>query len=485
MKRAQIVRTLMLAPLAFAVACGGSPITDAPAPRALPISPGARWSDPLVLSTPPVCIDEEIDFRGRLVTSTRGSGIALAAGAGGTALAAWAECAAAGTRTAGHTIEHGMHAAFFDGRAWAPPRRVGPAARLFSATAALDLAGDALLVWASIGTTYATFSSSRGWSAPAGLANLPPQAALPDGSGRMVAVGRLVGPTLQEPSPLAAARFDPASGWGKIAYLTARSGSTLLPVAVGFADHDAVLALWAQSPDDSCLLCHFELWSARFDREGEWSAPQRVHPAPDGPWYSLDLATNTAGDAVAVWSTRSGALMAARRRPGGAWGAGVVVHRPEREQPTWDPPLVGRARVAMNAEGDAIVVWTQERGRKVQATRLPAAGPPDAVTTLGEGNDRPVVVSDRDGNAVAVWRHWTQTDFASTATVYASVYRPGAGWGTAEVLGDGSGPEATHLGFPLPLLFEAALDGRGAVHVAWLALRADRWEVWTRRYAAD
>jgi hypothetical protein len=77
--------------------------------------------------------------------------------------------------------------------------------------------------------------------------------------------------------------------------------------------------------------------------DGSWEAPQNLGYSDD---ESPSDAINARGDAVVVW-TRANTVYAESRPAGGTWGPAVVLSQGFASGPT----------VAMNRRGDALVVW--------------------------------------------------------------------------------------------------------------------------------
>jgi hypothetical protein len=122
-------------------------------------------------------------------------------------------------------------------------------------------------------------------------------------------------------------------------------------------------------------------------------------------------AAGNSGMRMVVWRTfgpRGSPLHAATRTAGGKWSAPVTVSAPDAE--------VSRASVAMNARGQAAVVWQQSRGRHVSlmiATQL-VDGRWSAPLRLDRHAAPPVSVAVSPGGAVtAAWVSAGQIRIAS------------------------------------------------------------------------
>ncbi|HEU4626699.1 MAG TPA: Ig-like domain-containing protein, partial [Steroidobacteraceae bacterium] len=99
-------------------------------------------------------------------------------------------------------------------------------------------------------------------------------------------------------------------------------------------------------------------------------------------------------------------------------------------------------------------------------TRIEPVGP----TTV----ERPRVVVDRDGNAIAVW----QRRDAATRAVWSNRYVRGAGWGTAVQI---SKVESTETNAALP---EIDVDASGNATVVWEQSDRGVSRIWSNRYTA-
>jgi hypothetical protein len=121
-------------------------------------------------------------------------------------------------------------------------------------------------------------------------------------------------------------------------------------------------------------------------------------------------AMNARGDAVVVWLRGTGnrlALRASYRRAGGRFGAAQTVGAANQTLPG-SPPM--RPSVAIAANGTAYVTWlrSDRRGnrRVVAAVRRPSArrfGPVKVLSTAGSSSAGPIVELDGAGNALFLW----------------------------------------------------------------------------------
>ncbi|MGH2915765.1 MAG: hypothetical protein ACRDMX_12345 [Solirubrobacteraceae bacterium] len=186
-----------------------------------------------------------------------------------------------------------------------------------------------------------------------------------------------------------------------------------------------------------------------------WSAPVTVSGSDSFPAPSQNggartaafggVAMDAAGDAVATWMSYADAnydcpcyVRAALRPAGGAFGAPVTLS-PAGEagigQPGASAALQGFPRVAMDAAGDAIVVWSYDTDpsgglssdEQVYASVRPAGSQfadPVQVSTAARGGGSPLVAMDSAGDAEVMYVSWDDGDQVTRVEVAA---RPAGG----------------------------------------------------------
>ena len=161
------------------------------------------------------------------------------------------------------------------------------------------------------------------------------------------------------------------------------------------------------------------------------------------------VAVDSHGNATAVW-TRVGVLsgvvvLAAFRPAGGAWQPAVIVSEEGPGQDAREP------RVAVDPQGDAIVVWRDETTSElVQAASRPAGGAWQKPLTLSEKSGsafEPAVALDSEGDTLAVWTGWDGS--VGGHYLIRSVIKPAGGvWQpSVSVSEDGQNADAPQLAF--------------------------------------
>ena len=201
-----------------------------------------------------------------------------------------------------------------------------------------------------------------------------------------------------------------------------------------------------------------------------WLAPELILPELDTsvvPFQTLDvvypdLVVNARGDAVAAWDTYRGRratsdiVQVAYRPAGGTWGT-----------PTTLSAEGGAPQAAINAQGDAIVVWTQSQGQglgSVQSAFRPAGGnwqAPSIVSPNPEDVGGQQVALDGRGDAVVVWEQLSNVEVGP-------VYRAKHSLQSAARLAGGSW-QADKISEPNPGVAapQLAMNARGEAVVVW------------------
>ena len=201
-----------------------------------------------------------------------------------------------------------------------------------------------------------------------------------------------------------------------------------------------------------------------------WLSPVELSGGQDG--RAPQIAVDAEGDATAVWETYQGGvetIVAARRPAGGPWEPGVTISAPGIE--SFGPS------VAVDAAGDATVVWEVEgeEDTTVEAATRPAAGvweAPHLLGSEGEAVEIPAALAvDAAGDAVVVW-----ADEDGGGSTVESASRPAGGsWSAAAPLSQ-AGEAATE-----PWV---AIDATGDAAAVWIDREAEEAVMSASRPAA-
>jgi hypothetical protein len=185
------------------------------------------------------------------------------------------------------------------------------------------------------------------------------------------------------------------------------------------------------------------------------------------------IAVDARGHAFAVWVHDDGlanTLWFNRYVPGSGWDAADKVR-------TRLPGHASHPQVAMDDQGDALLVWSQvdQERRTVWASRLVAGlawGAPARLTADPFTDaDSPRIATDSKGGAMAVWR---QFDSGVSRNIWSSRHVPGEGWSKAELVGQ----EGAGTAFDPQI----AMDPSGNTFVLWVVPGSKPGSVWVNRY---
>ena len=185
----------------------------------------------------------------------------------------------------------------------------------------------------------------------------------------------------------------------------------------------------------------------RRDRRGRWHAPERVSPA-DASVTAPDVELTAQGEIVVAWTQAVGESTVP---PVGANAVRVAVRGRDGD---WDRRAVGRTphfidaglRLAVDARGDAAVVWSGSLTRRGSDRLLVAMRPAGRRfrpgQSLGEaGADQRVDLDDR-GRALLAWTR-TIPPAHLVSQIRFTTCLPGGACAPAETIADGrvGGPE--------------------------------------------
>jgi hypothetical protein len=253
------------------------------------------------------------------------------------------------------------------------------------------------------------------------------------------------------------------------------TGASFTTPALALADSGAVYAVIAYNGDGVAISSGAVLTVSPAAVGKAWRSAALIETDNVGNAENVQVAVNTSGEAVAVWQqpdSTSINIHAARYSPATGW------HTPEPIDT--EPETAQQPAVAIDGQGNAFVVWLRSEGssNSVWARRFTAQGgwgsPVLLETGLGDAGN-PQVAVDGSGNAIVVF--WQQE--GGRVNIVANRYVNGAGWGTATAIeADGTGD----AGAP-----QIAMDGAGNAMVVWGWASADppyAFSVWANRYKA-
>jgi hypothetical protein len=191
------------------------------------------------------------------------------------------------------------------------------------------------------------------------------------------------------------------------------------------------------------------------DARHVWEPPVQLSASAMG----YHVAMNRAGDVITTWQAVAGGrvnLYARRYKVGTGWGATTLVD-------TEDLGDVKSNAVAIDPQGNALVVWTQRDAQYDnvwQRRHLGSSGSWQAAakleTTSGSASV-PVVAMDASGNAIAAWAQALNFPYK----LWYRRYSPSTGWAAVALLDAPADAEG------VPNL-SLATDSAGATTAVWI-----------------
>jgi len=196
-----------------------------------------------------------------------------------------------------------------------------------------------------------------------------------------------------------AAHGGPGGSWSRDLAISAVDTRNQIAPRVAVEGTGGTTAVWSRSAGRRTMI---EM-ATRKPNSSVWSPAKQLFPtAPSG--FLPQIAVNRRGDGVLLWFTtgQSGSsLVTSTRRLGGRWSPPLPLRTSGAEP--------ANPQVALDSQGDAVAVWTQQIGAsaRVRAANLPAGGTgwsaPRSLSRAGADAVLPQVALDGDGDGAVTW----------------------------------------------------------------------------------
>ena len=294
------------------------------------------------------------------------------------------------------------------------PSEVDPNGSQPSLHVALDPGGDAVAIWSEYAgglnsVVTAVLPAAGDWGPPQqistpGQTAHGPRVAL-NSTGNAVAVwAEYASPFWWETRVVAAAR--PAGGTWSAPQSIAPDGEPGRGPQVAVDRVGTAFAVWNAGRNCDRGVCQYAVQASVRPAGGTWSAPQDL--SSDSYWEitAPQLLVDEAGNALVVWSRTawypSAVIESVDRPAGGQWSSPEVLA----------PTGTGTApRLAVDSAGNAVAVWSTGTSslRDVVASTRPAGGTWEAPRVLSTSmweNSRPDVAVDASGTTVVIWERF-------------------------------------------------------------------------------
>ncbi len=344
------------------------------------------------------------------------------------------------------------------GRAWYPKVAVDPGGTVVAVWYQFD--GSNYNIWAN------HYVPGFGWSMPQAIDNVSgsayrPQVAVDDSGNAIVVWYQYDGSRFN----IYSNRYVSGTGWeGAQLIETDDTGDASYP-QVAMDGNGTAVVVWSQFDGT-----RNSIWSNRYVPGTDWEGAQLIEANDAGNAMNPRVAMDDSGNAVAVWELYDGTLYhvwSNRYVSGTGWGTAELIE-------TEDAMNALSPQVAMDGSGNAVAVWRLADGTRYNLWSkryVPGTGweaPQLIETDNTSGVQSPQVAMDGNGNAVVVWTNYGR--------LWSNRYVLGAGWGTAQLVETDNTGSAHNP--------SVAMDGNGNAVVAWEQYDGTMYNLWSNRWQA-
>ena len=206
------------------------------------------------------------------------------------------------------------------------------------------------------------------------------------------------------------------------------------------------------------------------EQSSGWGTEELIEYDDLGSASYPDIGTDANGNAIAVWNQNDGSVPQ------------IVANRYTRDK-GWEEAEFLTAggfnslspRIAVNGNGNATVVWRYSDGTRynvVSRNYFPGTGWDDGdnLESIDGDVQNPQIDMNDDGYAITVWSQ----DDGTYNSIYANVYTPGTGWGSAELVENGD------KGAYSP---QVVLSPDGEAVVVWYQSNGAMYDIWANTYS--
>lgn len=322
-----------------------------------------------------------------------------------------------------------------------------------------DASGDFLAVWYQFGSLFSNrYTPSGGWSV-AGLVETNDTAFARYSSAGFApdgnALAAWVYPGSGGPDHVYASFFSPTAGWAHEVEIHPGGTGYAADTSVALSQAGTGFAVWDESGAGGIT----DIWAARFTTAFGWEAPEVIDSGADYA-YAPDVAVDAYGNALVVWSQYNGTYeeVEAAWNFGGVWAPAQMIGYNDSADDI-------SAQVALSAAGDALAVWTEAGAawNIVAANYVAQVGWQPA--TLVEHRDGPQATSPQvamdayDSGCVV----WVERSISGVDDALQNCFQKGGGWGQEDLLerddahavGTGASP------------IDIAMDATGVAIATW------------------
>ncbi len=226
-------------------------------------------------------------------------------------------------------------------------------------------------------------------------------------------------------------RYDPTTdAWGSVEQLETNSAGDASNPQIAAAGNGTAFAVWTQTSGSN-----LNVWSNRYHLgTGTWLGAELIEQDDIGAAFFPQIAADGAGNAIAVWfqwdGLRNNIWSNRYDTTTDSWGLPELVE-------TDDTGTTGAPQVVANANGDAVIIWTQNDGeddniwvRTFDTTTL-LWGVPTLIEDEAGDASRPQIAISDTGDIFATWMQYDNGRFNVWFNSYSSFLGT---WGRTELL---------------------------------------------------
>jgi hypothetical protein len=266
-------------------------------------------------------------------------------------------------------------------------------------------------------------------------------------------------------------KYTAGSGWeGALAVENSASFDAIEP-GVAIDPNGNAVVVWRQTDGTS-----YKTWVNLYQADTGWGTAQLLDTDAGGFDFSPQVAIDASGNAIVVWLRQDGpdySIKARRYVAGSGWEAAISTLSTKLGYSEYP-------RIAVDGSGNMFVVWNQVDIYPVISTWC-------CRYAVGTGWEAPQVIETDDsgytyraqiavtpgGDAFAAWEQGDGTRY----NIAANHYIKGTGWGTAEIISssDGTGTQWPALG----------VDAEGNAVAAWQQINGGSSKIFAASYSAE
>ena len=201
------------------------------------------------------------------------------------------------------------------------------------------------------------------------------------------------------PRNVNANRYTVGSGWGTAVKVETNAAGSSFGAQIAIGTDGTAIAVWQKSDGT-----RDNIWASRYAPLLGWTTPELIETGANDAG-SPRIAIDANGNALAVWQQTDGTtvnIWANRYTAGSGWGTAALIE-------TDNAADASSPQIAIAANGNATAVWYQSDGtrRNIVANRYTAGSGWGTAALIELDNAgfvvRPQIAVNGSGNAVAVW----------------------------------------------------------------------------------